>query len=122
MEKIKTHLQIYLLDVIQCYGITQDPNTKDYMMVLEYCEYGNLRNYYMNYESDYYSKFYRLIKIARGLLDIHNAGKIHKDFHSGNILYYSDRHPYISDLGMCQPANNKKQLVKQEEFMECYLI
>ncbi|CAB4439929.1 unnamed protein product [Rhizophagus irregularis] len=51
LNEIKTHLQIYLYDVIQCYGITQDPNTKDYMMVLQYCEDGNLRNYYMNNES-----------------------------------------------------------------------
>ncbi|POG83025.1 kinase-like domain-containing protein [Rhizophagus irregularis DAOM 181602=DAOM 197198] len=112
LNEIKTHLQIYLLDVIQCYGITQDPNTKDYMMVLEYCEDGNLRNYYMNHESDYYSKIDNLSQIARGLLDIHNTGKIHKDFHSGNILYKVD--PFISDLGMCQPANNEKQSVKQE--------
>ncbi|CAB5179869.1 unnamed protein product [Rhizophagus irregularis] len=52
LNEIKTHLQIYLWDVIRCYGITQDPNTKDYMMVLEYCEYGNLRNYYLNNESE----------------------------------------------------------------------
>ncbi|CAB4439927.1 unnamed protein product [Rhizophagus irregularis] len=38
LNEIKSHLQIYLWDVIQCYGITQDPNTKDYVMVLEYCE------------------------------------------------------------------------------------
>ncbi|RGB30799.1 kinase-like domain-containing protein [Rhizophagus diaphanus] len=114
LNEIKTHLQIYLLDVIQCYGITQDPNTKDYMMVLEYCDYGNLRNYYMNHESDYYSKINNLRQIARGLLDIHNAGKIHKDFHSGNILCNANAEPFISDLGMCQPANNEKQSVKQE--------
>ncbi|CAB4420392.1 unnamed protein product [Rhizophagus irregularis] len=52
LNEIKTHLQIYLWDVIQCYGITQDPNTKDYMMVLEYCGGGNLRNHYMNHESE----------------------------------------------------------------------
>ncbi|UZO07122.1 uncharacterized protein OCT59_027420 [Rhizophagus irregularis] len=114
LNEIKSHLQIYLLDVIQCYGITQDPNTKDYMMVLNYCEDGNLRNYYMNNESSYNSKIGRLFRIASGLLDIHNAGKIHKDFHSGNILYHSDTYSYISDLGMCQPANNEKQSVKQE--------
>ncbi|PKK69127.1 kinase-like protein [Rhizophagus irregularis] len=89
------------------------PNTKDYMMVLEYCENGNLRNYYMNNESSYGPKIEELTRIASGLLDIHNAGKIHKDFHSGNILYDMG-YPYISDLGMCQPANNEKQLVKQE--------
>ncbi|UZO10151.1 uncharacterized protein OCT59_001749 [Rhizophagus irregularis] len=109
---IRSHLQIYLLDVIQCYGITQDSITKDYMMVLKYCEDGNLRNYYMNNKKSYYSKIDTLQQIARGLLDIHNAGKVHKDFHSGNILYHDN--PYISDLGMCQPANNENQSAKQE--------
>jgi serine/threonine protein kinase len=83
------------------------------MMVLEYCKDGNLRNYYLNNESDYYLKINKLQEIARGLLDIHNAGKVHKDFHSGNILH-NVSYPLISDLGMCQPANNEKQSVKQE--------
>ncbi|RGB22028.1 kinase-like domain-containing protein [Rhizophagus diaphanus] len=113
LNEIKSHLQIYLCDVIQCFGITQDPNTKDYMMVLQYCENGNLRNYYINNESNYESKILDLKDIAAGLLDIHNAGKVHKDFHSGNILYQGNL-TYISDLGMCQPANNEKQSVKQE--------
>ncbi|POG80525.1 kinase-like domain-containing protein [Rhizophagus irregularis DAOM 181602=DAOM 197198] len=112
LNEIRSHLQIYLLDVIQCYGITQDSITKDYMMVLKYCEDGNLRNYYMNNKKSYYSKIDTLQQIARGLLDIHNAGKVHKDFHSGNILYHDN--PYISDLGMCQPANNENQSAKQE--------
>ncbi|GBB99652.1 hypothetical protein RclHR1_00360001, partial [Rhizophagus clarus] len=110
---IKSYLHIYLVDIIQCYGITQDSITKEYMMVLYYCGDGNLRNYlnesvvYLDYES----KINNLRDIARGLFDIHNAGKVHKDFHSGNILFYGI--PYISDLGMCQPAN-KEQTVKEE--------
>ncbi|GBC41318.2 kinase-like domain-containing protein [Rhizophagus irregularis DAOM 181602=DAOM 197198] len=84
LNEIKTHLQIYLWDIIQCYGITQDPNTKDYIMVLAYCENGNLRNYYMNNESNYFTKIEVLRRIASGLLDIHNSGKVHKDFHSVN--------------------------------------
>ncbi|RGB25717.1 kinase-like domain-containing protein [Rhizophagus diaphanus] len=112
LNEIKSHLQIYLWNVIRCSGITQDPNTKDYMIVLKYCEDGNLRNYYTNNELSYNLKTRKLVQIATGLLDIHNAGKIHKDFHSGNILFNTV--PYISDLGMCQPANNEKQSVKQE--------
>jgi serine/threonine protein kinase len=83
------------------------------MMVLKYCNNGNLRNHYLNNKSNYYSKLSNVQRIARGLLDIHNAEKVHKDFHSGNILYgyYT---PYISDLGMCQPANNEKQSIKKE--------
>ncbi|UZN99955.1 uncharacterized protein OCT59_001214 [Rhizophagus irregularis] len=110
---IKSHLQVYLVDIVPCYGITQDPNNKEYMMVIKYCNDGNLRNYlnksknYINYNS----KIDKLQQIARGLLDIHNAEKVHKDFHSGNILFSIS--PFISDLGMCQPANIK-QTVKEE--------
>ncbi|POG70342.1 kinase-like domain-containing protein, partial [Rhizophagus irregularis DAOM 181602=DAOM 197198] len=109
---IKSHLQIHLRDVVPCNGITQDPNTKEYMMVLDYCENGNLRNYLNKSEEYIYyqSKIDKLQQIARGLLDIHIAEKVHKDFHSGNILF--DYSPFISDLGMCQPANKKS--VKEE--------
>ncbi|CAB4379801.1 unnamed protein product [Rhizophagus irregularis] len=29
LNEIKSHLQIYLFDIVQCFGITQDPNNKD---------------------------------------------------------------------------------------------
>ena len=102
------------MDVIPCFGITQDPNTKDYMMVLGYLEGGNLRNYLNTADYiDYTSKIKQLLQIASGFLDIHNAGKVHKDFHSGNILFGTNGLPSISDLGMCQPASNKDQSVKK---------
>jgi serine/threonine protein kinase len=92
--------------------MTQDPNTGEYMMVLYYYNNGNLRNYLNNLEIyiGYNSKIDKLQQIARGLLDIHNAGKVHKDFHSGNILFYNS--PFISDLGMCQPANKQSDKVE----------
>ncbi|EXX55994.1 Ste20p [Rhizophagus irregularis DAOM 197198w] len=108
LNEIKSHLQIYLYDVIPCYGITQDPDTKDYMMVLEFCKDGNLRNNYLRRSNNYYSKIHHLFSISSGLLDIHNADKVHKDFHSGNILFGISG-SLISDLGMCQP---EKQLKK----------
>ncbi|CAI2164506.1 8272_t:CDS:10 [Funneliformis geosporum] len=48
--------------------------------------------------------------IIDGLSEIHNSGYIHKDFHLGNIL--SGDGGYISDLGLCRPANegNQKEL------------
>ncbi|GES83281.1 kinase-like domain-containing protein [Rhizophagus clarus] len=111
LNEAKSHLQIYLWDIIQCFGITQDPNTKNYMMVLYYCKDGNLRNNYLN-DPENDMKLYHLLRIANGLLDIHNAGKVHKDFHLGNILY--DGSTYISDLGMCQSANDEMQPIKNE--------
>ncbi|GET59904.1 kinase-like domain-containing protein [Rhizophagus irregularis DAOM 181602=DAOM 197198] len=111
INEIKSYLQIYIRNIVYCFGISQDPNTKDYMMVLEYCENGNLRNLYLNNFDDNI-KLYRLSEIANGLLSIHNAEKVHKDFHSGNILLGLAM--FISDLGMCQPANNKEKSDKKE--------
>ncbi|PKK55862.1 kinase-like protein [Rhizophagus irregularis] len=112
INEIKSYLQIYILNIVYCFGISQDPNTKDYMMVLEYCENGNLRNLYLNNFDDNI-KLYKLSEIANGLLSIHNAEKVHKDFHSGNILLGLAMF-IISDLGMCQPANNKEKFDKKE--------
>ena len=86
------------------------------MMVLKFCDDGNLRSYLSQFNKNYLSynfKIQKLSIVARGLLDIHNVGKVHKDFHSGNILFINSD-PFISDLGMCQPVNNKGQLVKEE--------
>ncbi|RIA85228.1 kinase-like domain-containing protein [Glomus cerebriforme] len=114
LDETSTHIsteflnEIYLCDVTKCYGITQDPDTKNYMMVLDYCNDGNLRNYFTKSETyiDYETKIKKLFEISRGLFDIHLAGKVHKDFHSGNLLFAND-FLYISDLGLCQPANNE---------------
>ena len=61
------------------------------MMVLEFCENGNLRNYLDKSNQsgqyiDYESKIDTLLQIARGLLDIHKAGKVHKDLI--HVTYY----------------------------------
>ena len=55
------------------------------MMVLHYCEGGNLRNTLME-GLEYETKIFYLFYIIDGLSSIHDAEKVHKDFHSGNIL------------------------------------
>jgi serine/threonine protein kinase len=88
------------------------------MMVLRFYEGGNLRNILMN-DLNYNAKISILAIIINGLLNIHDSGKIHKDFHSGNILIINTgdtdegKCPVISDLGLCQPVNNKEQPVKK---------
>ena len=80
-------------------------------MVLDYYKNGNLRDY-MNQSEKYItfeSKINYLLQIVNGLKDIHNSEKVHKDFHSGNIL--CDEDPFISDLGMCQPADQSVKKV-----------
>src|SRR5581483_10648519 len=98
--------------VIRCFGITKDPETNDFMMVIEYAQYGNLRQLLDNsFNSlNWNNKLYILLCITIGLAAIHKKGLIHRDFHCGNILnnkeYYIN--PYcslIADLGFCKPAN-----------------
>ncbi|GBC27349.2 kinase-like domain-containing protein [Rhizophagus irregularis DAOM 181602=DAOM 197198] len=75
LNEIKSYLQIYFRDIVLCHGITQDPNTKDYMMVLYYCENGDLRNYYLN-KSDDNLKLFDLSRIANGLLEPVNSSDL----------------------------------------------
>jgi serine/threonine protein kinase len=53
--------------------------------------------------------------IAYGLKDIHDKGLIHHDFHCGNILSDLDNFAYITDLGLCQPANAKSSQNSNKE-------
>ncbi|RIA94784.1 kinase-like domain-containing protein, partial [Glomus cerebriforme] len=91
--------------IIRLYGITQDPITKNYMLVLEYAKNGSLRNYLdKSYDkSDWYTKIIDLWHIANGLNDIHANDLIHRDLHIGNILYTNLT--CITDMGLCKPAD-----------------
>ncbi|GET51350.1 kinase-like domain-containing protein [Rhizophagus irregularis DAOM 181602=DAOM 197198] len=96
-------------NTVMCFGITRDPNTKDYMMVLQYFGGGNLRKSLVE-GLKFRTKMKYLFCIIDGLSGIHDAGNIHKDFHSGNILYNNhDDILSISDLGMCKPVNDNEQ-------------
>src|SRR5579871_1418672 len=90
------------------YGITKDPQTEEFMMVLEYAEYGNLRNYLKTNFSNlkWKDKLDFLQNIVYNLKIIHEWNYIHKDLHGGNILqfYYTK----ITDLGLSQSINNSK--------------
>ncbi|POG76257.1 kinase-like domain-containing protein [Rhizophagus irregularis DAOM 181602=DAOM 197198] len=68
---------------------------------------GSLRQHLNNnfISLDWNQKLQSLYLIALGLNDIHNKGLIHQDFHCGNILSNFDDEAYITDLGLCQPAN-----------------
>src|SRR5437016_5652765 len=47
-----------------------------------------------------------IVDIIDALLRIHKENAIHRDLHSGNILYLKDYNCwYIGDLGFCGPAD-----------------
>ncbi|RHZ60881.1 hypothetical protein Glove_350g182 [Diversispora epigaea] len=102
---------------IAFYGITQDPETHSYMMVLQYAADGNLREYLkINFNNfNWKQKLDNLYKLSLRLKNIHNLDMIHQDFHPGNILssnFKSDLQ--ISDFGLSKligpnPNNPEKK-------------
>ena len=95
--------------VVCCHGITKNPETNEFMMVMQYADNGSLRQHLNNNFSsiNWFEKLEILKKIARGLNEIHEKGLIHHDFHCNNILNSHDNYTFITDLGLCQPANVK---------------
>src|SRR6266542_4730031 len=99
--------------IVKLYGITKDPETNDFMMVMEYANNGNLRQR-LNKEFNslgWDEKLYIIRDIIHGLCNIHEKGLTHQDFHSGNILNNTGTLNYINitDLGLCKPANEKSE-------------
>ncbi|RHZ65779.1 hypothetical protein Glove_311g2 [Diversispora epigaea] len=70
------------------YGITQDPETQSYMMVLDYAAEGNLREYLkINFNNiNWKQKLNNLWFLSFKLMNIHELDIVHQDFHPGNIL------------------------------------
>ena len=94
--------------ILRIHGISQDPVTKDVLMVLEYAEYGNFNNWtYNNYKNFNWSgKIIALSNILCGLKEIHQKQLVHRDFHTGNILVKSLNWTCISDMGLCGEVGN----------------
>ena len=87
------------------FGITKDPETHKYMMVLSYYPGGNLRNYLNKNFNDisWENKLAQLKDLASNFSKIHKLDIVHRDFHPGNILKYDlDAYTniYISDFGL----------------------
>ncbi|GES93957.1 kinase-like domain-containing protein [Rhizophagus clarus] len=91
--------------ILKIYGISQNPNTKEFIMVLEYAEGGNLNDYLcQNYDTlDWLNKIIILTNIIKGLKEIHQKQMVHRDFHPRNILFRHKEYTNIciSDMGLC---------------------
>ncbi|RHZ73760.1 hypothetical protein Glove_229g59 [Diversispora epigaea] len=101
---------------IRFYGITQDPETHSYMMVLDYAKDGNLREYLkINFNNiNWKQKLYNLNDLSFRMMNIHELDIVHQDFHPGNILSSDFKVMNISDFGLSKliranPNNPEKK-------------
>ncbi|KAG9292668.1 hypothetical protein G9A89_008254 [Geosiphon pyriformis] len=104
------------------YGITQNAETLEYGIVMEFSKLGDMRTYL---STNFYSMSWKdKLEIARdiviGLDSIHNSGMVHRDLHSGNILQYESAwvnptRTQICDLGLCQPVNTETTTTEEKK-------
>ncbi|GBB91161.1 hypothetical protein RclHR1_01830020 [Rhizophagus clarus] len=111
INKVKAYPNRMVDNIFKLYGISQNPDIKDYIMVLIYKECRNLNNYlnYLNEKCERFTwKWIRnlLMKIIVELDNIHQSQMIHRNFHIGNILVMEDEYKFnrykivISDIGL----------------------
>ncbi|CAB5370435.1 unnamed protein product [Rhizophagus irregularis] len=102
---------------LSIYGISQNPNTKEYIIVFKYAKKGNFNNWInKNYECfNWYDKLSVLDNIICGLEEIHQKKYIHRDFHTGNILFLREKiynfgnSISISDMGLFGEVGNEDE-------------
>ena len=91
--------------------MTKDPETKEFMMIIQLADQGNLRHILSNDFNNFLwiNKIDLLRYSAQDLKSLHELGYFHKDFHSGNILKEGiSGYSYISDFGLSGPSNEPK--------------
>ncbi|RHZ88737.1 hypothetical protein Glove_21g104 [Diversispora epigaea] len=120
LNEVAIHLKtIDTASSILIYGITKDPETNEYIMVLEYMPDGNLRDYLKNHfdNINWNDKLFLLFEIAYNFRGFHNLDIVHQDFHPGNILLDNLKVSlHISDFGLSKIVgqnleNSKKRII-----------
>ncbi|RGB38203.1 kinase-like domain-containing protein [Rhizophagus diaphanus] len=114
LDEIKAYSIKKSHNIVKIYGISQEPITKNYVIILQYDKYGSI--IICDAKRDI------LHDIMRGLREIHQRQMVHRDFHIGNILFTIDNNAkcydtfryntglfisvQISDMGLCGEVDN----------------
>ena len=90
--------------------MTKDPETKEFMMIMQFADQGNLRHILSNNFKNilWRDKLQLLEHSSADLKNLHKLEYFHKDFHSGNILRNENNDSFISDFGLSGPSNEQK--------------
>ncbi|UZO14523.1 uncharacterized protein OCT59_005979 [Rhizophagus irregularis] len=95
LNELKSYQYCYEIKhhIIRVHGVTKDFKLGEYMLVMQYASGGDLHNWLQkNFANITWNKEKLMIlwQISEGLETIHKADYIHRDFHSGNILYHNN--------------------------------
>ncbi|RIB30737.1 kinase-like domain-containing protein, partial [Gigaspora rosea] len=113
LKEFENHMKCIFIDNnrLKIYGLTQSSKNNKYFIVLQYADNGNLHKFLKTnfQEVNWKTKLKLFFDISKDLYWIHDAGYIHADFHSGNILQdkgiSTTLQSYIADLGLSKKTN-----------------
>ncbi|CAB5156950.1 unnamed protein product [Rhizophagus irregularis] len=118
IHELKMHLQLGYSDrIIHCLGISIDPTTNKYLLIMQYADGGDLQNYlktnFINLTWDDKKKL--AFQIADGLNYLHNENVLHRDLHSKNIVIH-ENNAKITDFGISKIQNDQNSTVYMGHF------
>src|ERR1051325_1911555 len=99
--------------IVKCFGLTQDPSNGNYMLVMNRMDIDLKKYLQQNHNQLMWKERIKITYlIIRDLYFIHEENAIHRDLHSGNILYSQFVNNWlISDLGFCGPADRSSKCI-----------
>ncbi|POG59097.1 kinase-like domain-containing protein [Rhizophagus irregularis DAOM 181602=DAOM 197198] len=116
LNELQTHwnLNKSLKSSLKFYGMTKDPATKEFMMILQFAEKGNLKCFLSSNFSNFLwkDKIVYLCGLADDLNSLHKLGFFYRDLHSGNILQNISGGAFVSDFGLSGSPNEQKSCNK----------
>ncbi|CAG8551010.1 5710_t:CDS:2 [Funneliformis mosseae] len=85
-------LFVYRDQILRCFGISQEPNSEEYLLIMQYANGGDFQNYLeKNFKN---LTWYNKKKLARQISDrlnyLHNENILHRDLHSKNVVIHDD--------------------------------
>ncbi|CAG8610566.1 16924_t:CDS:2 [Dentiscutata erythropus] len=109
--------------VIFCYGVSQDPITKNYLLVMDYAKSFYKHVVKPSQHISWKKKLEILYDLIIALSSLHNKNIIHRNFHPGNI-FLDAKHPgftRISDIDILEDwldqlmnDNNNESTIRKE--------
>ncbi|GBC27945.2 kinase-like domain-containing protein [Rhizophagus irregularis DAOM 181602=DAOM 197198] len=119
LNELKIHWNVHLEEnfFLRFYGMTKDPVTNEFIMIIEFASEGSLRSILLSEfnKISWDDKIRILGHLILGLNNLHKLGYFHKNLHSRNVLvhYNYDKcyNTYISDFGLNGPGNKSKNQI-----------
>ncbi|KAF0463371.1 kinase-like protein [Gigaspora margarita] len=88
-------------NIIEFFGLSHDPERKQYIFVMQYANNGTLKNYLcINKDTlELSNKISICISIIEGLKFLHDNDIVHRDLHSNNVLIHNEN-ALLADFGL----------------------